>query len=56
MPKLQKDPLGEVFGGKPIHFGASDAAMSDEGIAEANASDAVVLVVPDLEGVHASPS
>jgi phosphate transport system substrate-binding protein len=39
-----KDPLGEVFGGEPIHFGASDAAMSDDGIAEADAGDGVVLV------------
>jgi phosphate transport system substrate-binding protein len=39
-----KDPAGEIFEGAPIHFGASDAAMSDAEIAEADAGDGVVLV------------
>jgi phosphate transport system substrate-binding protein len=39
-----QDPKGEVFEGAPVHFGASDAAMSDEQIAEAKAGDGVVLI------------
>ncbi len=39
-----KDASGEVFEGAPIHFGASDAAMSDAEIAVANQRDGALLV------------
>jgi phosphate transport system substrate-binding protein len=45
-----KDPAGEIFEGASVHFGASDAAMSDAEIAEADKGDGVVMV-PTTGGI-----